>query len=292
MTPRPTLRGPGTVEPVVTRSPLHIPGSAGEAFGHVLRTRRAGRFLFRESCYPAALRTPTHYHSRAYFSFVAAGGVREMAAGEEREYGAGSVHFHPAGDPHAVRTGPDGATCLSIVLAGDFGGGIGPLPRPPRAPGWLPAARLARACRRELSAGDSAADLALEAFALELLATFLRGGEARERRMPGWLPAVREHLHARFQDRIRLAELAALAGVHEVHLVRAFRAHLGVTPGGYVRRLRIERACAALAGSDQPIVDLALAAGFSSQAHFTRVFHRLTGTTPAAYRRNRAPRRP
>lgn len=274
----------------VNPSPIFLPGSAGEKFGRVLRTRRAGRFLFRESRYPAFLRIPAHYHGRAYFSLVAEGGLREQCAHDERDYVAGSVHFHPAGDPHAVRTGPDGATCLSIVLCEEPGHGIAAGPLVLRDPAWIPAERLARGCRRELAATDAASELALEALGLELVATLLRSGDARGRRMPAWLSAVREHLERHFNERIRLAELAALAGVHEVHLVRAFRSHFGVTPGGFLRRLRVEHASAALTGSTVPIVDLALAAGFSSQAHFTRVFHRLIGTTPAAYRRARARR--
>jgi len=267
------------------RSPVYIPGSAGETFGHVLCTRRAGRFLFRESRYPASLTMPAHYHPRPYFSFIATGALRESGSRDEREYAAGSLHFHPAADPHAVRTGPDGATCLSIILSGELGHGVEIGSPVPRDPAWLPAALLARRCRQELSASDSASDLALEAIALELLAMLMRGGAEGGRRAPLWLPAVRDHLQRHFQDRIRLAELAALAGVHEVHLVRAFRGRFGVTPGGYLRRLRIEHACEVLAGSDTPIVELALAAGFSSQAHFTRVFRRLVGSTPAAYRR-------
>ena len=61
--------------------------------------------------------------------------------------------------------------------------------------------------------------------------------------------------------------------------------------GSYLRRLRVEHARLGLIESDLPIAELALAAGFSSQAHFTRVFRRLVGTTPAAYRRGRPARR-
>jgi AraC family transcriptional regulator len=275
----------------MTDRPLYIPGSAGETFGRVLRARRAGRFLFRESRYAPRLRMPPHYHPRPYFTYVSQGGLREQARQADHDYAAGSVHFHPAGDPHAVRTGSDGATCLSIILCGEFDGPVATAPAgaslgAPQAP----VARLARGCLRELSASDSASDLALEAFALELLAALLRGRMRAERTVPLWLLAVRDHLHARWADRLRLGDLSAVAGVHEVHLVRAFRRHFGVTPGAYLRELRIERARAALVASDVPIAELALAAGFSDQSHFTRIFHRLVGATPAAYRRTRSRR--
>ncbi len=273
----------------MTTAPLFIPGSAGEYFGQVLHTREA---VFRESRYPGSLRMPMHYHPRPYFSYVAGGGIRERDARGEHEYGPGSVHFHPAGDPHAGRMGADGTTCLSVILAGELAARLGTpsAARFPRLEG-SPAARLARGCHRELRATDSASDLALEALALEPVATLLRAPGPRERGTPRWLLDVRDHLHAHFLERVRRAELSALADIHEVHLVRAFRRRFGATPGAYVRRLRVDHACRALLDPDVSVAELALAAGFASQAHFTRVFHRLVGTTPAAYRRARPRRR-
>lgn len=270
---------------------LFIPGSAGETYGRVMHTRRAGRFVFRESRYGESLRMPRHYHPEPYFSFVAEGSLSERTAGREADHGPGSVHFHPAGDPHSVQLGREGATCVSIIVSADLPQ-LGTLREAPsRSLSGTAASWIARRCHRELRASDSASDLALEAQALELVAALLRARSPRERVAPRWLLEVRDHLHAHCLDRVRLADLSALAGIHEVHLVRAFRRHFGATPGAYVRELRIEHARRGLADRERPIADLALEAGFSSQAHFTRVFHRLVGTTPAAYRRSLASRR-
>lgn len=51
-----------------------------------------------------------------------------------------------------------------------------------------------------------------------------------------------------------------------------------------MRRLRIESTCRELATSEAPIVEIALAAGFCDQSHFTRTFKRLTGIAPSQYR--------
>ena len=82
-----------------------------------------------------------------------------------------------------------------------------------------------------------------------------------------------------------MTELAAHAGVHPSHLARSFRRHLGCSPGAYLRRLRLERACEALAETRASILAIALEAGFSGQAHFTRAFHRTMGLPPGAYRK-------
>jgi hypothetical protein len=61
--------------------------------------------------------------------------------------------------------------------------------------------------------------------------------------------------------------------------------HGGCSVGDYVRQLRVEDACRRLATLDAPIVEIALAAGFTDQSHFTRTFQRLRGLTPAEFRR-------
>ena len=95
-------------------------------------------------------------------------------------------------------------------------------------------------------------------------------------------------MRASFKRPIDLAEVAAACGVHPVHLARVFRQFYGVSPGEYLRGLRLDWAAAQLAlasaGATHTLASLALQAGFSDQSHFTRAFKRHTGCTPAQYR--------
>jgi AraC family transcriptional regulator len=52
-----------------------------------------------------------------------------------------------------------------------------------------------------------------------------------------------------------------------------------------IQRVRIERAKTLLAGTDLPIKHIAQQAGFKTVQYLTRAFHRVTGGTPAAFRR-------
>ena len=265
-------------------SALFVPGSAGETFGTVLHTRRAGDFLFRESRYPRGLATPVHYHPHAYLCYVAEGALAERDPRGEVSYPAGTLHFHPAGHAHAVANPDCGFTSVSII---PLGADSEPLETvmSPRVSATPHASLIAARCRSELHVRDSASDLALEGLVLELVASLTRTRAPRERRTPAWVLTVRALLHERFRESLPLAELAAHADVHPVHLVRAFRRHAGVTPADYQRRLRIESARHALATTRVPLATLALETGFSSQAHFTSLFRRLVGVTPAVWRR-------
>jgi AraC family transcriptional regulator len=261
--------------------------SAGIQYGTVLQTRDAGRFRLRESRYPAHLVTPVHDHAEPYFSYVVRGAMSERCRRrDEVLYPGRSFHSHPSADPHHAWMGPQGATVLSITPRGRVALRIDAAWRSEATREAARLAGMARRCHEELHATDAASDLALEALCLELVAAWMRSKEdAPESTPPRWLREARDVLHDHADRPIAMTELAAHAGVHPSHLARSFRRHLGCSPGAYLRRLRLERACEALAETRESILAIALEAGFSGQAHFTRAFHRTMGLPPGAYRK-------
>lgn len=79
--------------------------------------------------------------------------------------------------------------------------------------------------------------------------------------------------------------LARLAGCSPDVLTRRVRRVFSLTPRQMVLRARVDRAAELLTGSTLPIVDVATQAGFYDQPSFTRTFARITGETPASFRR-------
>jgi AraC family transcriptional regulator len=69
-----------------------------------------------------------------------------------------------------------------------------------------------------------------------------------------------------------------------VHLARTFRRHYHCTVGEYMRQLRVNFACRQLREGSRPLMEIALAVGFSDQSQFSRTFKRVMGLTPAAFR--------
>ena len=86
---------------------------------------------------------------------------------------------------------------------------------------------------------------------------------------------------------IYLAELAALVGLSMAHFARAFRQSTGLPPHAWLVARRVERAQDMLTSSDEGVLEIALACGFSHGQHLARAFGRQTGTTPSAWRRER-----
>jgi AraC family transcriptional regulator len=91
-------------------------------------------------------------------------------------------------------------------------------------------------------------------------------------------------IRRRLDADVSLDALATRAGWSPFHLHRAFTRMVGETPKQYTLRLRLEGAAARLLASDDSIVDVALASGFSSHEVFTRAFRRHFGRTPGDYR--------
>ncbi|UKJ75055.1 helix-turn-helix transcriptional regulator (plasmid) [Azospirillum brasilense] len=103
---------------------------------------------------------------------------------------------------------------------------------------------------------------------------------------PRQLRRVTDYIEEHCSRPIRLQELAELTGLSTTHFCTAFKASTGLPPHKWQMRVRVERAKSLLTGSDMTLAAAAVMAGFSDQAHLTRVFRQIVGTTPAAWLRN------
>lgn len=121
----------------------------------------------------------------------------------------------------------------------------------------------------------------------------------RLRRHLGTAPASPTPAAGRAAERLRdlidadptaelaLADAATALGTNVTHLARAFTHRFGLPPHRYRLGRRVDRARALLLDG-VPAATVAATCGFHDQAHLTRHFRRLLGTTPAAYARSAA----
>ncbi len=103
--------------------------------------------------------------------------------------------------------------------------------------------------------------------------------------LPKWrLRRVEQYIANHFDRCISLSELANVAGLSRMHFAAQFRAATGFRPREYLLHHRTEHAKMLLATTERPLAEIALAVGFSTQAHFSTVFKRITGESPARWR--------
>lgn len=253
-------------------------------------TVEVGAFRVTKAFFPPKIELPPHIHERAILGIMLEGGFDDVFPSRTYRCDAGKVFTEPAGDRHANRIFGTGAEVLVIQPDPERMEEVGPAAGLFERIHCFPHGRIveaARALRRELSSTDDAAFLARQALICEMIAVGARadenGGAAKG--SPEWLETVREVIHDRFHDTLRIADVAAEVELHPAHVARVFREHHRMTIAEYIRMLRLDWAAIRVMRSEEPLSAIALRAGFADQSHFTRAFKRRIGLTPAQYRR-------
>jgi AraC family transcriptional regulator len=93
------------------------------------------------------------------------------------------------------------------------------------------------------------------------------------------------YLEANVAARITLADMSEVAQLSTSHFSRAFKRNFGTTPHGFLLQRRIEYAKQLMLTTDAPLAQIALACGLSDQAHLSRLFQHIVGSSPNAWRR-------
>lgn len=110
------------------------------------------------------------------------------------------------------------------------------------------------------------------------------GPDLRSSMSPQQLRRVLSCIESRISEPLRIRHLAQEAEMSPFHFSRMFKRATGHSPHQYLTLQRIEKAKLLLAASDLPIVAIASAVGYLTQAHFTSSFGRHAGMTPKVYR--------
>ena len=231
---------------------------------------------------------PPHAHAAASICLTLAGQGREINGGDTALTVPGSLIMRAPGLIHSNQYG-GGAAHRSLMIEIQAG--------------WLetcrqftglftgykqfsggPVTQLALRTYQESKIIDSAAPIIVEGLMLEMLGHASRSLFKPPVRLPYWLTQARDLLHGHFHDALNLVNVAETIGVHPTHLARTFKRHYGSTVGEYIRRLRLDWATRRLAETEDPISEIAAAAGFYDQSHFSHLFKQHTGFTPAEFR--------
>ncbi|MEM7410441.1 MAG: AraC family transcriptional regulator [Myxococcota bacterium] len=207
----------------------------------------------------------------------------------------GTIDFYPAGTTIWARSiqHVGDTICLHVhpTMRDEFeqAGSIRALEEPHRMSS-ADAATLAHIARRISYSDDSLDHLATESVAILALSTILRGGRFEapfscDTTHKRGISEVLDYIAAHFSEPLSLDDLAQVAELSRFQFSRTFHEEIGMSPYQYVLERRLSNARELLANGDDPLADVALASGFSSQSHMTDHFSRKLGVTPARFRR-------
>ena len=145
----------------------------------------------------------------------------------------------------------------------------------------------------EMAEPDEVLPLIAEGRAMQALAYVARRSRPREHHrtmtcsgLASWqLRRAKDIFREDLSENLPLQRVAEACKLSVGHFARAFKASTGVPPHQWVMSKRIEMARDLLVGSQTPLVDVAGTCGFADQSHFSRVFARIMGVSPGAWRR-------
>ena len=257
-------------------------------YGQLLSQSRFGDFKLSETGYTAGQELPKHSHALSYLCMTVRGRYSETSERTTQQCAPLTLAFHPAGAEHRVYFDTGEARLFNVEVEEQWmkrlrEGRMGmdhPVYHRGGTPSWL-AFRL----YKEYKSMDPLSELMMEGLLLEIMVETSRCSTPEMKlRAPGWLIKARDLLHDSFCENLSLAKIAKSVDVHPVHLAVSFRRHYGSTIGDYVRKLRIDFACSRLVETDHSLIEIAMAAGFCDQSHFSRTFKQIIGVSPSEYR--------
>ena len=98
------------------------------------------------------------------------------------------------------------------------------------------------------------------------------------------ISAALRFIEANLSNPLPLDLLASIAKMSEFHFVRVFKKVTGVTAHQYILRARLRKAAARLQSGVEPVLEIALDAGFQDLSNFCRTFRAEFGVSPRVYR--------
>ncbi len=263
--------------------------TGGNFYGAIQHRHEQYGAIFTDLQHSSPRRLPSHAHELPFFALLLDGSYGERYGRQSAQYGPFTVMYRPSGIPHQDEIGPRGVRFFEIeirpswrerladcsaslnVAHDDCGGG---------ALLWL-----AMKLFRETHGDGASHDLCVESLLAELLAQAAQIPRETFHDAPPWLTRVVDKMQVEYCNRLTLDDLSNEAGVHPVHLSRVFRKCKREGIGDFVHRLRIRAACEQMLCRDRTLADISFSTGYADQSHFTRAFRKITGMSPAKFRR-------
>jgi len=101
------------------------------------------------------------------------------------------------------------------------------------------------------------------------------------------IQAIVEFMKNNLARKLTLDEIGKSVGLSRSHVCYLFKAEYDISPGQYLKILRMEKAREMLDNSFLNIKEIMAKVGIQDQSHFTRDFKRLYSVTPSEYREHR-----
>jgi len=112
------------------------------------------------------------------------------------------------------------------------------------------------------------------------------GGNGKVYAKPGnpYVLAAKRYLDEHYEEKLRLEDVAEFLYMNPNYFSSLFKREMGLSFVDYVNELRIGKARTLLLETDEKVYEVSIRVGYSNFSYFNKLFKRLNGVTPQAYR--------
>ncbi|RFM30858.1 helix-turn-helix domain-containing protein [Chitinophaga silvisoli] len=262
---------------IMQQSPVQM--EKGTYVGRTVREHTFKHIITTETTYPAGYTSEWHYHSNPHFSHILCGGSKELVKGQSDLNVVGEGLYYYPGIPHQNVGYQEGTRIFNLELeAGFFKQYELEVPPPSLMfdeQAQLNAKGLIRAMK-EHYLHDEQSQMAIEQICISLI-------QPDEKLFPEWVPKIKAVMQDYWDQPLSLPQLAKELGLHPVTISKYFSKYFNCSAGEYLRRIKVERAVGLIRSGQNSLTEVAYQCGFADQAHFTKMFQRITGMLPRQY---------
>jgi AraC family transcriptional regulator len=259
---------------------------SGEFFGRTDQKLDSGGLILTNTAYTHDY-VDWHHHENAYFTFIITGKVIEgnkkgrinLAAGHLLYHNAQESHYNikPKGETRGMHVELHAHWMEDNYSAFQVKEGSFQVTHPKTK-------LLFYKLLKESQMGDDLTTLGVQHLVIEAMDSLhLIHTDSIFR--PSWINQVIELLQDNYRCTPDLKTIAAVVGVHAVHLSRSFSKYFGCTMAEYIRQLKVDRALSQLGNTNISLGELAYQSGFADQSHMIRCFKEHSDGTPSFYRK-------
>lgn len=259
---------------------------SGEFFGVTSHKLETGGLILTDTAYTHDY-VDWHYHENMYFTFILAGKVIEGNKKGKINLSAGSLLVHNAQESHYNIKPPGETRGMHLELQNHW---ISEM----YADAGIKEGSFEIRCPKtkilfykllgESKIADDLTTLGIQNLVIEAINPLFSGSRESGFR-PSWVDKVGDFLQDNYLYTPELKEIAAVAGVHPVHLSRSFTKYFGCTIAEHIRLLKVERAFSMLSVKGISLSTIAHCCGFADHSHMVRCFKSFSEHTPLFFRK-------
>jgi AraC-like DNA-binding protein len=98
---------------------------------------------------------------------------------------------------------------------------------------------------------------------------------------------AKEYMQNNYRRNIHIKDIAAVTGATYSHFSTIFKNLTGESASFHLKQIRVKEACRLLLETDKSLYDIAISCGFHNVSYFYLPFRKITGFTPAQYRKRK-----